>query len=98
MITVNIFLMLTKVKYIKIYFKSPAEYLRPYCHKEHLHNRVSGRERIVLNIIKVFLVRLKHKCVCPQKSTKSPGQNKLKPAILSIFIDSILIKTRLMIS
>lgn len=67
MMSINIFLILTKLKYIKIYFKSPPEYLRLYCHKDYLHSRACGIERNVLNISKVLPVLLKLKCVCPRK-------------------------------
>lgn len=95
MVAINIFRILTELKYIKIYFKSPAEYLRLHCHKDHLHSRVCGRERNVLNIFKVLLVHLKLKCVCPQKATKSPWQHKLKSAVLEIFVNKTLIKVTL---
>jgi hypothetical protein len=42
MTTINMTLILTKLKYIKIDFKNPAEYLRPYCYKDSIHRRVSG--------------------------------------------------------
>lgn len=93
MVTIDIFLILAKLKYIKIFFKSPAEYLRPYYHKDHLHSKASGIKGNVLNIFKLLSVHLKHKCVCLQKS-KSPWQQKLKSAVLEGFVDTTLIKAR----
>lgn len=97
MMTINTVPVLTKLKYIKMYFKSPAEYLIPYCHKGYLHSRVSEKERNISNIFKVHLAHLKHKCVCSLKSTKSSWQHKLKSAVLEIFVDKILIRAWLVI-
>lgn len=95
MVAINTFLILTKQKYIKIYFKNPAEYWRFCCHKGYLQSRVCGTERNVLNIVKVLLVHLKLKCVCPQKATKCPWQHKLKSAVLEIFVNMTLIKAKM---